>query len=252
MSARELVLDAVSAGYSERPDVVRGVDLQLRPGESVALIGSSGAGKTTLLRVLARLGAPTAGRVRLGEHDLHSAASAHEVRSAIGLVPQQHALPPSLRADAAVTTGAAGQWSFATALRVAALGPSRTEREAAESVLAQVGLGGRGRERVATLSVGERQRVAVARTLLQDPAVVLADEPVASVDPSTARTILRLLSNRAAEGAIVLCSVHDVQKARDHFDRIVAMRAGEIVFDGPSARLTDEIATFVYDGEVCA
>lgn len=249
MSASSFVLDSVAAGYPDRPDVVRGIDLEVHPGEAVALIGPSGAGKTTLLRVMARLASPCSGSVRLGELDLHEPRDARALAGRIGLVPQQHALPPSLKVATAVATGEAAEWSPMVTLRCALAGPPRHDEERIDRLLGLVGLAGRGAERLSGLSVGERQRVAVARTLLQDPSLLLADEPVASVDPSTSRTVLRLLTARAAEGAIVLCSVHDVDKAREHFSRIVALRAGEIVFDGPAMRLTDDITDFVYDGE---
>lgn len=243
-----LFAENISYSYLGRPQVLTGVDLRVASGEAVAVIGSSGAGKSTLFRILAGLAEPQEGCVCVDDIDVRR-LRADARRGAVGFVHQQHGLPPALSVEMAVLGGAMHGWSAWKTLVSPVLGASRAERERVDRVLTCVGLDGLGDERVAELSLGQRQRVAVARALLQQPDILIADEPVASVDPATADVVLELLRAEAARGAAVLCSVHDVDKAMRHFPRIVALAGGRVVFDGDRAELTDEIIEMVYRGE---
>ncbi|MHB8761899.1 MAG: phosphonate ABC transporter ATP-binding protein [Coriobacteriia bacterium] len=234
--------------YPSRGRVLRGVGFSVRPGEAVAVIGPSGAGKSTLLRLLARLARPNAGRVTLGDVDLHDTSQSHALRGAIGYVHQQHGLPATVSVAMAVLGGRMHAWSPAKVFAAAAIGPTNTEIERVGAVLRRVGLEGREFDHIGELSVGQRQRVAIARTLLQAPQLIVADEPVASVDPTTADNVLRLLAGEAERGAIVLCSVHDVDKACRHFRRVIALREGTLVYDGAHDDLTAAHVAEVYDG----
>lgn len=242
-----LTVEGLGFSYPARADVLQNVTFSATPGEAVAVIGPSGAGKSTLFRSLARLARPSSGRVALGAQDLYGVSSARRLRGRIGYVHQQHGLPVPISGAMAVLGGEMHGWSAGKVLASVFTGPSRAELERVSDVLRRVGLEGREFDRIGELSVGQRQRMAVARTLLQAPALIVADEPVASVDPTTADTVLRLLAAEAARGAIVLCSVHDVAKARAHFSRVIALRQGVLVYDGPCEALTDSVVAGVYD-----
>jgi len=191
--------------------VLSGVSLALAPGEVVAIEGASGAGKTTLVHAIAGLIAST-GRIE-------------GARPAV--VFQQHALAPRLAARTNVLVGALGRVGFLRA--TLGLWPAR-ELAAAEDCLAQVGLAGLGPRRADTLSGGQRQRVAIARALAQRAAVLLADEPVASLDPANADAILGLLRGLARRhGLAMLVCLHQPDLARRFADRRLALSAAGLV-----------------------
>lgn len=244
-----LTVENVAASYPGRPRAIRDISFSVRPGEAVAVIGPSGAGKTTLFRTLARLQAPADGQITLDGADLYGPHARRQLRGAIGYVHQQHAIAKAIPVSMAVLTGVMHSWSSVKILTSGLLGPTRAEIEAASEVLARVGLAGRENCRVGELSVGQRQRVAVARTLLQQPKLIVADEPVASLDAENADQILALLAGRTADGAAVLCAVHDVAKARRHFERFIGLRDGEMVFDVCGSALDAETLAYLADEE---
>ncbi len=220
-----------------------GVDLAVDPGERVALLGPSGAGKTTLLRAVAGAVAPTAGVVRTLGREVHrlTGRRGRAVRARIGTVHQDLALVGVRPVRAEVEAGNLGRWSTATALR-ALVAPVDRERVAA--ALAAVDLAGLEEARVDELSGGQRQRVAVARLLVQDPDVVLADEPAANLDPALARLAVALLVDHVAtrgtagpERALVL-ALHDPDLAVATCDRVVGLRRGRVAFDRPAGDVT--------------
>lgn len=229
--------------------VLSDVSFSVGAGEAVAVIGASGAGKTTLLRVLCRVTAPDSGEVRVGGVDAFCPQSGALLRGRIGIVHQQHGLPTSLSVATAVLAGELPRWSIPKAVITCLAGPTRSDMSRAATALASVGLEARLLDRVGALSVGQRQRVAIARTILQDPDVVLADEPVASVDPVRADVVLSLLLASAGRGRTLVCTLNDVEQARRHFPRVIALRSGRLVFDGPPEGLTDEVIERVYGRE---
>ncbi|MBA4371020.1 MAG: phosphonate ABC transporter [Coriobacteriaceae bacterium] len=245
-----LAVEGLGFSYPARANVLEDISFGVSAGEAVAVIGPSGAGKSTLFRIIAHLAAPAAGRIVLGGEDIYGASSRRRLRGAIGYVHQQHGLPVGIAASMAVLGGEMHRWSVWRLLTSALIGPGETDLARVSEVLCRVGLGGRESDRVGEMSVGQRQRVAVARTLLQAPRVIVADEPVASVDSATADVVLGLLAEEAARGAIVLCSVHDVGKARRHFPRIIGLDRGRLTFDGPREDLPDEVAAGVRDRDV--
>ncbi len=244
-----LRLEQVGVVHANGRRALAAVDLAVAGGERVALIGPSGAGKTTLLRVAAAALRPTEGRVALLDADPWrlGAAAMRALRSRIGFVHQAPPIPPRLRVVTAVLAGRLGQWSTARALRSWLL-PS--DIPGAQAALARMGLGERVFDRCDQLSGGQLQRVAVARTLYQAPALLLADEPVSSLDATTADAVLReLVDYSSAAGATFVASLHAVDLALRWFPRIVGVRDGVVMFDLPAAQVTPERLAALYAGE---
>ncbi len=247
MVAASFTLRGVGVRFGET-QVLQGVDLDVAAGERVALVGPSGAGKTTLLRVLNGVVQPTAGHGLMDGTDL-SALRPGELRAwraRVGFVPQDHALVPNLRVVQNVVSGRLGQRGFWSAARSLTF-PSSADLEAAHELLARVGIGEKLYARTDTLSGGQQQRVAIARALFQQPDALLADEPVASVDPARARDLIRLLTELAAErGLTLIASLHDLTLAREFFPRVIGLRAGRKIVDGPTTSLSAAEVTALY------
>ncbi len=228
-----LALQGVGMAFGART-ALAGVDLRVEAGERVAVVGPSGAGKSTLLRLCGGRLAPTAGSVRVLGADVQAlrGRALRRLQRQIGTIEQGPYLVGPLRVVHNVNAGRLGGWPWWQALAaLAAPGSAGPAHEA----LAAVGLGGRESERTERLSGGEQQRVAVARLLVQRPALVLADEPLAALDPARAGQVLDLLLGLA--GATVIVTLHDVAVAVDRFDRVVALREGRVAFDVPAARV---------------
>ena len=238
-------LDSVTKLYRTRDGVVRaldGVTLGVGAGERIAVIGRSGAGKSTLFRLLNTSQRPTSGDVLFGGREVARMAGGElrRVRRRVGTVYQQHHLVPSLSALDNVLCGRLGRWSLLRTLRNA-VRPSRTEVEAAMAALEAVGLADRRGARADELSGGEQQRLAVARVLAQEPDVILADEPVASLDPRLAESVIDLLAGLAADGGRTLVvSLHAVDLARRYFPRVVALRRGAVALDASAGELSPD------------
>lgn len=222
------------------------IDLRIAAGEQVALIGPSGAGKSTLLALLNGTLRPSAGEVRVLGQDLARLGPRprRRLQSQIGTIYQQFHLIENLRVIHNVNAGHLGRWSTLRAL-ASLLWP--LEVETAAAALGRVGIADKLYQRTGLLSGGEKQRVALARVLVQDPRAILADEPIASLDPERGREIMDLLRDLGAQGGKTLvASLHAVEYARSHFARIVALRGGRICFDGKPAELTPELVEAIY------
>jgi phosphonate transport system ATP-binding protein len=231
-----LVLRQVSKAYGSVVALNR-VSLSIGPGEFVALLGPSGAGKSTVFRCLTRLATVDQGDIEVQGQALQtlSGAALREARRSIGLIFQQHNLVGRLSAIDNVLTGRLAAMST---WRVLARRFPVADRQVALSCLDRVGLLDKAYVRSDALSGGQQQRVAIARVLAQEGRVILADEPVASLDPETARHVLSTLHAVArSQGIAVLCSLHQVGLAREFADRLIGLKAGRIVFDGPPADL---------------
>lgn len=234
VSARDL---AVHFGEVRAID---GLDLDVRDGEFIALLGHSGSGKSTLLRTINGLVEPTHGTLQVAERTLPGLGRAElrGLRGDVGFVFQQFNLVPRLSAVTNVLVGGLPDASVVPSL---AYRFSRTQRQRALELLEQVGLLHRATQQARHLSGGEQQRVGIARALMQEPRIVLADEPVASLDPKLAGSVLKDLRRLARERGIpVIASLHVVALARRFADRVVALSDGKVVFDGPSHDFTDE------------
>ena len=219
--------------------------LAFREGDFTVLLGPSGAGKSTLLRCLNGLVAPTSGEILSQSFGsiLSSRASLRRLRARTGMVFQQHQLIGRLSALTNVLTGRlASHGSLRTLLPM-----SRADRHLALAALERVGLVDRALERVDRLSGGQQQRVGIARALAQEPRLILADEPVASLDPATAVSVLALLHDICkADGITAIVSLHQVELARRFADRVVGLRAGAVVFDSEPARLSEAELDRIY------
>jgi phosphonate transport system ATP-binding protein len=217
--------------------LLREVELCVAAGERVALVGPSGAGKTTLLRTLNGQIPPAAGEVRLGGEALStlSGGALRRARREVALVAQKHDLVDVLPVHANVMAGALGRWSDLRALRYL-IRPRATELEEARAALDAVGLADKLNADTARLSGGEQQRVAIARALVQAPRALLADEPVASLDPRTSREVLELLTGLAkARGMALVCSLHQPELAQRYFDRVLELKDGRLASAGRGA-----------------
>lgn len=225
-----------------------GVHLDVAPGEMVVVLGPSGAGKSTLLRCINRLVEPTSGDVMVaGEPVPASRAGLRRMRAQIGMIFQDHNLVGRMSVLKNVLTGRLARMPLWMSLLQ--LFPA-DDVDVALECLRRVDLDERAWTRADRLSGGQQQRVGIARALAQRPRAILADEPVASLDPKSARVVLGDLRRAAHDlGIAVLCNLHQVDYAREFADRIVGMRAGRVVFRGRSDELTDGALETIYHGE---
>ncbi len=225
-----------------------GIDLKIDQGEKVALIGPSGAGKTTLFRLLNCTLRPTSGKLWIdGEDiDLLHGQRLRQVRRRIGSVYQQHNLVPRLRVIHNVLAGQLGRWSTLRSL-MSLCKPA--DLEIAHSALRHVEIADKIFERTDELSGGQQQRVAIARVLVQDPEVILADEPVSSVDPTLASSIVRLLIDISQNTRkTLLVSLHSVDLALAYFPRVIGIKLGRAVFDLSPDKISDDMLEDLYSG----
>jgi phosphonate transport system ATP-binding protein len=229
---------------------IDGVDLEVRRGEKVALIGPSGAGKTTLFRMLNCTLRPTSGKLYINGDEVSNlhGRRLRAVRRKIGTIYQQHNLVPRLRVIHNVLSGNLGRWTTLRSL-MSLMRPRDVEM--AYKALRQVGIEEKIFHRTDELSGGQQQRVAIARVLVQDPEVILADEPVSSVDPSLASTIVKLLIEISEKtGKTLLVNLHSVDLALDFFPRIVGIKSGMTSFDLSPDQITDGLLEDLYSGHL--
>ena len=232
-----------SRRYGET-SVLAPLSLAVAPGERVAVIGPSGAGKTTLLRLMAGAIAPSTGTVALHGQDVAGLRPGRELAKLVGMIAQQFDLVPNLSVLHNVLAGRLGDWSFGRSL-LSLMWPQ--EQRLAFDALERVGVTHLARQRAGHISGGEQQRVAIARVLVQHPSVVLADEPVASLDPARAREVLLLLTAVTEEqGETLIASLHSVDLARELFDRIVGLRNGVVQFDASACNIHDGMLEDLY------
>jgi len=222
------------------------VSLSAAPGELVVLLGPSGAGKSTLFKCVTRLEVPDSGCVIAVGRDMRSVAGSElrAVRREIGMIFQQFNL---IGRVSAIDNVLAGRIGHAPTWRVALRCFSRADRQLALAAIDRVGLLERAYQRADSLSGGQQQRVAIARVIAQHARLLLADEPVASLDPQSADNVLGLLRGVARErGIAVICSLHQVDLARRFADRIVALHAGRKVLDTDATAFDDDALEGIY------
>ena len=249
-------LEAVAKVYPSRGGDVTAlgaVSFEVASGERVAVIGPSGAGKTTLFRLLNGTLRPSRGTLRFHDRDVAalSPRQARAMRRRIGTIHQQSLLVPSLSVLENTLCGALGSWSLLRAVRTA-ISPGRADLERATAALAQVGLSDKRDARADELSGGQQQRVAIARLVMQDPEVILADEPFAALDPALTESIAALLGGLADAGRTLVCTLHDVALALRLFPRVIALRGGRVAFDLPSGAVSTGALDELYRGAPAA
>lgn len=251
MQGNLLEINDLSVWYDSDKAALKGVNVSLQRGEMVALIGSSGAGKSSLLNHIAGLVADSrrAGSIQLGGRPVQDmngriTSNIRQVRKAIGFVFQRYNLVGRLPVKLNVMIGMLGMIS---PWRMFLGWFSRQQQQSAQEALESVGLAEFSERRTSTLSGGEMQRVAIARMIVQQPDIVLADEPVASLDQETARKIMGNLRDlNLKHGITVLVSLHQLEFALAYCDRVIALRNGEVIYDGGVKGLNSEQVELVY------
>ena len=244
-----LRVSSLTKRYKTGDEALRGVSFELPAGEVVALIGPSGSGKSTLIRCINRLVKPTSGSIDMdGTEITHlGGRGLRRARRHMGMIFQEYALVERLTVMENVLSGRLGYVPF---WRSFLRRFPQSDVNNAFGLLERVGLSDQIDKRASALSGGQRQRVGIARALEQDPALLLVDEPTASLDPKTARQIMRLICEVCRERKLpAIISMHDVPLAKMFADRIIGLRAGEIVFDGAPANLDTAVLTEIYGEE---
>jgi phosphonate transport system ATP-binding protein len=221
------------------------VDLKVAKGEFVVILGASGAGKSTLLRCINHLATPSRGEIRVdGQLSTGDRAGLRRLRRDVAMIFQHYNVVPRLTVLKNVLTGRLG--SMPGPLSWLQLFPA-VDINIARECLRRVELEHKADVRTDTLSGGQKQRVGIARALAQHPKVILADEPVASLDPKTSRTVLNYLRQASREfGITVICNLHQVEYAREFGQRVIGVAAGRVVFEGGPDELTDEVLQRIY------
>jgi phosphonate transport system ATP-binding protein len=234
--------DLVVVRAKNSPPVLNGISLSLDRGEKVAILGPSGAGKTTLFRAINGFVPIHSGSITVDDipvKGLHG-KRLRRLRRHIAVVSQRHDLVDRLRVHQNVMAGALGRWSSWRALRFL-LWPKAEELAEAEHALRRVGLADKLRKRTSEISGGEHQRVAIARALVQQPSLLLADEPIASLDPELSHQILTLLCDLATEtGFALFCSLHQQEYAYKYFDRVIKIQHGAVEIQNGGQRTTTQ------------
>ena len=239
-----VVAEGISKSYAQ-VTALTSLSLRIQPGERVALAGPSGSGKTTLLYLLAGILQPDEGQLYIDNRSLSHLQPGRELSKLVGIIHQQYDLVPHLPVIHNVLAGRLGQWSLFRSL-ISLVWPQ--ERQVALSELAKLGIADKAQERTSHLSGGEQQRVAIARVMVQSPSVVLADEPVASLDPARAEEILRLLTElTTSAGKTLIASLHSPYLIHKYCSRVIGLRQGQIVFDLPASDVTEAVLDCLYN-----
>ena len=249
MPESALRIDRLVKEYKRGQPVLKGVSLTIAAQGVTAIIGASGTGKSTLIRCVNRLVEPTSGAIWFDGQDVArlSGRALRTVRRRIGMVFQEYNLVERLTVMENLLSGRLG---YVPAFQAWLRRFPRADIERAFELLDEVGLAGHAQQRADSLSGGQRQRVGIARALMQQPGLILADEPTSSLDPKTAVEIMELLREAGAHHRIpVLINMHDVELARRFADRMIGLAGGEVVFDGAPAALTDVELRRIYGGE---
>jgi len=240
-----LTLTSLTRRFNETT-AVDNVSLTIEPGQFVGVIGRSGAGKSTMLRLINRLVDPSSGSVSFGDKEITAlkGKALRDWRRSCAMIFQQFNLVDRLDVLTNVLIGRLAEHGFLSSM---AMQFSDAERTMAIEALDRLDLVPQALQRAGTLSGGQQQRVAIAKALVQKPSIMLADEPIASLDPANATLVMDGLKQiNADDGITVLVNLHTLDTARAYCDRIIAMRAGRVMFDGTAEQLTNDVVRDIY------
>lgn len=249
MKGAAITIEHLVKTFPDGTRALRDISFEVKPGEFMVIIGLSGSGKSTLMRCINRMIEPTSGKILVDGVDITSLSSEEmrRLRRSMGMIFQQFNL---VKRSSVLTNVLSGRLGY--------LRPSwalmnyfpRGEVDRAMANLARVGIPEKARTRADQLSGGQQQRVGIARALMQEPTLILADEPVASLDPATSHSVLRYVEElNKKDGITVLCSLHFLSLARRYGTRIIALKAGEVVFDGLPADIDERRFKEIYGEE---
>lgn len=244
-----LKVENLSKVYPNGTQALKNVSFEVKDGEFLAVIGLSGSGKSTLLRCINRLIDPTAGKISWNGQDITAASTAEirKIRRQIGMIFQQFNL---VKRSSVITNVLSGRLGYVNTLTSSFHIFSPADRKLAMSSLEQVGLANKAHVRADSLSGGQQQRVGIARALMQEPNLILADEPVASLDPVLAHSILKYLEQLNKErGITVLCSLHFLDLVHRYATNAIALKDGELVFQGLPKQIDDDQFKAIYGQE---
>ncbi|MGJ9459130.1 phosphonate ABC transporter ATP-binding protein [Oceanobacillus sp. CF4.6] len=245
-----LQVEGLGKSYNSDTKVLKDVNFEVEAGEFVSIIGPSGAGKSTLLRCINRMVEINEGKVLFGNLDVGSLKKKElrKLRTDIGMIFQHYNLVPRLTVIENVLHG---RFGYKTTMQGVLGRFTEEEKEHAFFLLRKLGIEDHAYKRCDQLSGGQQQRVGICRALIQDPKLVLCDEPIASLDPNSSKIIMDHLKSITTElGITCLVNLHQVEVAQDYSDRVIGLKKGEIVFDGPSRLLHGDQINNIYGSEV--
>lgn len=240
----------VSKTFPNGTQALRNVNLKIADGEFVVIVGLSGAGKSTLIRSLNRLVEPTGGSIIADGKDVTKLNDAElkAWRTQVGMIFQSHNL---VKRSSVLKNVLAGRLGHVGTLQSLLGLFAKEDIDLAHACLERVGIGEKAYQRADQLSGGQQQRVSIARALCQKPRVILADEPVASLDPPTSHAVMRDLKRINREDKVtMIVNLHFIDMAQEYAERIIGMRAGEIVFDGPARDVTEKTFEEIYGRQI--
>ena len=239
-------IESVSKRFPNGFEALKGINAKIKSGSFTVVLGPSGAGKSTLLRLINGLETPTTGDIRIGDESVKGRKLRH-IRSRVAMVFQQFNLVDRLSVVTNVLTGRLAHRSWVGSVFYLF---HKKDMGIAQEALSRVGLTDKAWSRADKLSGGQQQRVGIARALAQQPKVILADEPVASLDPVASEEIMGLLREICdRDGITVVVNLHQVELARRFADRIIGMNSGKIVFDGSPEQMTPFMLRTIYQRE---
>ncbi|SEC62110.1 phosphonate ABC transporter ATP-binding protein [Paenibacillus sp. GP183] len=245
-----LIIDHVTKSYGAGSLAVDDISFEVKQGEFVVIIGSSGAGKSTLLRCLNRMVEPTDGSVIFEGHDIthFKGKQIREARRRIGMIFQHFNLASRLTVMQNVMHGRLG---YMSTLESVLNQYKEEDKQKAVAYLEKVGLLEHMYKRASELSGGQKQRVGIVRALMQEPSLLLCDEPIASLDPNSSKVIMDLIRDLTREQNIsCIVNLHQVHVAKQYATRIIGIRKGKLVFDGPPSKLGDNTIEEIYNTSI--
>ena len=242
-----LRIEELDKTYENGTQALKKVSFKVEPGEFVVILGKSGSGKSTLLRCINRLVEPSSGKIFLQDQEITAAGprQLRRLRQKIGMIFQQYNLVSRASVLTNALSGSLGTLSSWAGL--INFFPRDSILRAGKH-LKDLGLDQKAGQRADTLSGGQQQRVGIARALMQRPEIILADEPVSSLDPATSRSIMKILRDiNMKEGVTVLCNLHLPELAKEFGDRVLALKAGQMIYDGSPEQMDAELGRGLYE-----